>query len=91
VDFQSTGTLLQPTLVASGLRPQSWPIESDPLTSLAPLFQPLTIDKPPINVFWKIAGQSTTGGGSEPLDWCFVKSDGDMDRPNVLTEVELCT
>jgi hypothetical protein len=91
VDFQTTGSLLQPTLAACGLRAQSWPFESDPATSLAPLFQPLTADKPPINVFWRTAVDANDLSSSPQGDWCFAKSDGDMDRPNVLTELEPCT
>ncbi len=77
-DFQITGDLLSTSLRTTPLRRQSSSAGHDDLTSLAPVFQPLSFNKPPINAYWRVP-PDTTG---EP--WCFPKSDGDMDRPHAL-------
>jgi GNAT superfamily N-acetyltransferase len=75
-DFQISNGLLSASLSATTLRPQSQPAERDGLTSLAPVFQPLSFTKPPINAYWRTPVET----GAQP--WCFPKSDGDMDRPH---------
>jgi ribosomal protein S18 acetylase RimI-like enzyme len=74
-DFQTTPGLLAATLARTPLRAQASPPSLDPSTSLAPVFQPVSFDKPPINVFWRAPDASQTA------PWYFPKSDGDMDRP----------
>jgi len=75
-DFQVAGDVLDSTMAAVGMRAQGQPPGADSLTSLAPVFQPLHLTKPPINAYWKAPGDSLAG------PWYFPKSDGDMDRPH---------
>lgn len=76
VDFQVAGDLLHPHLLAAGLRRQTQPLAADPVTSLAPMFNPLSVTKPPINVYWRAPA------AADVSPWYFPKSDGDMDRPH---------
>lgn len=77
-DFQVSAGLLARTLRRTTLRPQAQPLERDAAASLAPVFQPVNFTKPPINAYWRAPPE--TG----PQPWCFVKSDGDMDRPHAI-------
>jgi len=76
-DYQSAHKVLSPTLDGTGMRRQEFPLVNVPTTSLAPVFQPLLKDKPPINVYWKVQKRLEVAG-----HWYFAKSDGDMDRPH---------
>jgi len=75
-DYQAAVDILDTTLAAAGLRAQVQPVPADPATSLAPVFQPLHLTKPPINAYWKAPPDAQAG------PWYFPKSDGDMDRPH---------
>lgn len=78
VDYQAGGGALRATLEQTALRCQARPIECDPATSLAPVFQPLNFDKPAINVYYRAPADVADER------WYFPKSDGDMDRPHAM-------
>jgi hypothetical protein len=71
-DFQVAGRWLAPSLAAAGMRERS---TTAPETRLAEVLRPYRPTAAPINVFHRTA---------EPVrgDWLFLKTDGDMDRPN---------
>ena len=76
-DFQHSSTRLDPLLRAAGLTPIDNAIA---WTSGVPnLFQPLRPSVGPLNAAWTIKGATPIGAD----DIYLVKSDGDMDRPNV--------
>jgi hypothetical protein len=87
-DFYCSTSRLAPTMEAAGFRKQN--ITSGfPVCSLALLFQPLKYTARPINALFRI---ETTGKSLVQVDFedtYQVKSDNDMDRPNLYDFEEL--
>ncbi len=75
-DYQVLDNYYSPTLEFGGFRKRS---SNQPETMLAEVFQPYRPSASPINVYCRPAHEIVG-------NWCFVKSDGDMDRPNDLID-----
>ena len=71
-DFQVSGDCYAPTLESGGFRRRS---RDHADSMLAEVFRPYRPTASPINVYCRPNHETTD-------DWCFLKSDGDMDRPN---------
>jgi GNAT superfamily N-acetyltransferase len=81
-DFQCSNSRLSHVLAHAGFREQIGDGQAPP-TSLAQLFQPFRPNANPINFVWKVKGDDAKPIAIDPEDAYFVKSDCDMDRPNV--------
>lgn len=82
-DFQCSTKRLETLLYAVGFKLQNENNEPD-ICSLAGLFQPFRLRTAPINAVWRMVNP-TDGNVKEinSIDTYIVKSDGDMDRPNI--------
>lgn len=81
-DFQHATRRLEPTLAAAGFMRHG--AEGANWTGGVPnLFQPLRYDASPINAYWRVDPTLRVAAAIEADQTYFVKSDGDMDRPNV--------
>lgn len=82
-DYQCSTKRLEKLLFEVGFKLQNRKNEPD-ITSLAELFQPFRLRSAPINAVWRVVNPKD-GKVIEidPYDTYIVKSDGDMDRPNM--------
>ncbi|UOF91398.1 GNAT family N-acetyltransferase [Fodinisporobacter ferrooxydans] len=81
-DFQISTGRLESTLFEAGFRKQEADYLPD-ICSLAGLFQPFRYRVTPINFVWKVKQSGKEPIQIDPNDTYFVKSDCDMDRPNI--------
>lgn len=81
-DFQHSTRRLERTLEAAGFTCQA---EDGPAWTwgIPTLFQPVRYDVPPINALWRVDPSLGIAAPIEADQAYFIKSDGDMDRPNV--------
>ena len=81
-DFQCSTKRLEKYVIDAGFKKQT----SDygpPLCSLAGLFQPLKFKPMPINALWRVSDPDNNIVEIPVNDTYFVKSNCDMDRPNI--------
>ena len=83
-DFYCSTTRFEPTLTVAGFKKYSVH-GSSAITSLALLFQPLTYVAKPVNLFFKINRPDNDNIEISFENTYMVKSDGDQDRPNLIT------
>ena len=79
-DFYCSSSRFEPTLEWAGFKKWS---ETDAICSLASLFEPIEYQGKPFNALWNVVAENT------PInfdDTYVVKSDNDMDRPNILAQ-----
>lgn len=81
-DFQFSSNRLDPILESVGFKKQNADY-TPALQSLAGLFQPFRYKVNPINFTWKIQNKKNDMTIMDRNDIYFVKSDCDMDRPNI--------
>jgi hypothetical protein len=86
-DFQFSSDRLDHILNSVGFKRQNADYTPE-LQSLAGLFQPFRYKVNPINFTWKIRNLTNGSSSIERRDVYFVKSDCDMDRPNIWPSVE---
>ena len=80
-DFQCSNRRLEPILQACGFHEQG---AGEPYSLFAQLFQPLRDNVPPINFAYKTVDAEGRSIFIDPEQTYFVKSDCNMDRPNIM-------
>lgn len=85
-DFQCSSTRLESVLTKVGFRKQDDQYKPN-TCSLAGMFQPLVYQPSPINALWRVIYNSETKK-LIPHDTYLVKSDNDMDRPNIIPVID---